>query len=40
MDVYFKGIYGGISAQFVVTDITVEMWTTVPLTLLKSNSSH
>lgn len=36
---YVTGISEGKSAQFVATDITVEMWAAVPLTLLKSNSS-
>lgn len=37
--VYVTGISEGKSAQFVATDITVEMWTAVPLTLLKRDSS-
>lgn len=39
VSVYFTGISEGKSPQFVATDITVELWTAVPLTLLKSNSS-
>ena len=38
--VYFTGISEGKSTQFVATDITEELWTAVPLTLLKSNSSQ